>query len=189
VDRLKYFIRKTYLDEDMEFFALAFVAGLLVKAVDWMDDERKTAFWAKLPLALVYGLVIGLTISQASFGLLFLGALLAQILARKVDTISHKIGFLVALVVVAIFGFPQIDLLFLVYFMLLAFLDEEDYIGKLRPLVEYRPFLKVGSFLLVFFGRYDYFLGIILFDIGYELFSFVAKGMAKAKSIKAKKKK
>jgi len=170
---------------EIAFFIIAFLAGFLVKVVDWMDDEKKTLVVIKLPLAIAYGVLIGLLISQAIFGLLFLGALLAQILARKIDTLSHRVGFFIAILTIVYFGFPNIEIIPLLYFMILAFLDEEDYIGKWRPLFEYRPFLKVGAFLLFFLGRYDYFLGIIMFDIGYELFSLVSKGI-KAKKEKTK---
>lgn len=168
---------------ELVFFALAFLAGFLVKIVDWMDDEKKRPVFFKLPLAFAYGILIGYVISAASFGLLFLGALLAQVLARKIDTISHRFGFLVAILSLLYFGFPGIELISLLYFVILAFLDEEDYIGKLRLLAELRPFLKIGALAMVFFGRLDYFIGIALFDIGYVLFSSVSN------SIKAKKEK
>ncbi|VVC02701.1 Uncharacterised protein [Candidatus Bilamarchaeum dharawalense] len=160
---------------EIVFFVLAFLAGLLVKVVDWMEDDRKTSIWTKMPLALAYGLLIGYIISAASFGLIFLGALLAQVLARKIDTTSHRFGFLIAIFSLLFLGFPEINIIVLLYFMILAFLDEEDYIGKLRPLTEYRPFLKIGSVLMIILGRWDYFLAIILFDIGYELFNFISK--------------
>ncbi|MFH1785599.1 MAG: hypothetical protein ABH842_04165 [Candidatus Micrarchaeota archaeon] len=166
-----------------ELLALAFLAGLLVKVVDWMEDDRKTSIWHKIPLAFAYGILVGFVTSSASFGLLFLGALLAQILARKIDTFTHRFGFLVTICALVVFGFPQIEGIWLIYFMVLAFLDEQDYIGRLRPLVKYRPFLKVGSAILIIIGRWDYFLGIIIFDIGYELFDFISK------SIKVKKEK
>ncbi|MFH1520330.1 MAG: hypothetical protein ABID61_01665 [Candidatus Micrarchaeota archaeon] len=168
---------------DLIFFVLAFLAGFLVKVVDWMDDEKKKPSWFKLPLGFAYGILIGYIISTASFGLLFLGALLAQVLARKIDTISHRFGFLVAILSLLYFGFPGIEPIFLLYFMVLAFLDEEDYIGKWRLLAELRPFLKIGALTMVFFGRFDYFIGIILFDIGYTVFGTVSK------SIKVKKEK
>lgn len=168
---------------EIVFFVLAFLAGFLVKIVDWLDDEKKAPIFFKLPLAFAYGILIGYIIGAASFGLIFLGALLAQVLARKIDTLSHRFGFLVAILSLLYFGFPGIEPILLLYFMVLAFLDEEDYIGKLRLLAELRPFLKLGALAMVFFGRFDYFVGIMLFDIGYVLFDAVSK------SIKAKKEK
>jgi hypothetical protein len=165
-------------------YLLAFLAGFIVKVVDWMDDDRKLSSHMKLPLAIAYGVVIGYIIGVASFSTLFLAALVAQVLARKIDTVSHGVGFSVAMLSLFYFGFPTLDIGLFVFFLALAFLDEADYIGRLRPLVEYRPFLKVGVLIpAIFLGRWDYFAGIIAFDVGYELFSKVSQ-MTKQKKTK-----
>ena len=156
-------------------FVLAFVAGLLVKIVDWMEDDRKTSAALKLPLAVAYGLMIGYLIGTASFSAIFLAALVAQVFARKIDTLSHTVGFAVAVLSLFYFGFPALDLPLLAFFLVLAFLDEADFIGKLHPITEYRLILKAGALLLIPFGRWDYFAGIMSFDIGYELFRQAAK--------------
>ncbi len=155
----------------MIHIAAAFVAGLLVKTVDWLDDERKSKNPLKYILGAVYGIVIGYLIGNASFSLIFLAALIAQVVARKIDTVAHRIGFAASILTAVFFQVPSIDLYVLGYFMVLAFLDEIDYMGKLRPLTRYRPFLKVGALPLVLLGRLDYFIGIMAFDIGYELFN------------------
>ncbi len=151
-------------------FALAFVAGLLVKIVDWMEDDRKTDPLHKYPLALIYGLMLGYIIGTSSFSMIFLAALIAQVFARKIDTTSHEIGFAAALLSLFVFGFPPIDIPLFAFFLVLAFLDEADFIGRLHPITEYRLILKAGALLLIPFGRWDYFAGIMCFDIGYELF-------------------
>jgi xanthosine utilization system XapX-like protein len=151
-------------------YIIAFLAGALVKTVDWLDDTKKSKSPVKYLLGAVYGLLIGYMIGKASFSLIFLAALTAQVFARKVDTTAHKLGFLVAAVSLLWFSFPTIDAGLFILFLALAFLDEIDYIGKLRPINEYRPFLKIGALLpALVFGIWDYFFGIIIFDIGYEL--------------------
>ncbi|MFN7991820.1 MAG: hypothetical protein U0R44_06730 [Candidatus Micrarchaeia archaeon] len=149
-------------------FVLAFIAGVLVKLVDDLEDERKTSSALKYPLALAYGLIIGYLIGSSAFSVLFLAALIAQVFARKIDTISHKIGFTVAILSLLAFGFPPLDIPLFAFFLILAFLDEADFLGKLHPITEYRLVLKAGALLMVAFGRWDYFAGIICFDIGYE---------------------
>jgi hypothetical protein len=150
-------------------YVLAFLAGALVKAVDYLEDERKTSGAVKIPLAIGYGFLIGYLISTASFSVLFLAALVAQVFARKIDTLSHRLGFLVAILSPLYFGFHSFDIPLFAAFLFLAFLDEMDYIGVLRPFNRYRPFLKLGSLIPAIGGVWDYFIGIMAFDVGYEL--------------------
>jgi len=159
----------------MIYLAIAFVAGLLVKIVDWLDDERKSRNPARYLLAVAYGILIGYIIGNASFSVLFLAAVVAQVLERKIDTTAHRIGFAATILAALFFQLPAIEIYLFAYFLLLAFLDEVDYIGKLRPLTKYRPFLKLGPIPLVFLGRPEFLLGIWAFDIGYELFGFLKK--------------
>lgn len=155
-------------------FVIAFIAGFLVKCVDWLDDDRKSKHPIKYAIAIIYGILIGYVIGASTFSVLFLAALVAQVFATKVDTTAHRMGFIVAVVALLFFGFPPIDAALFAFFLVLAFLDDADYIGWLRPLAEYRPFLKVGAFVMLATGRWDYFVGIMLFDIGYLLFPVLA---------------
>lgn len=158
---------------DVLNYALALVSGVLVKLVDWLDDDVKSKQPYKYGFALLYGLLIGYLIGNASFSLIFLAGLMAQIFARKVDTLAHKIGFVTSIVTALLFTLPSIDFILLGYFLLLGFLDEIDYIGKLRKLTEYRPFLKVGAVPLALMGRPDYLIAILAFDVGYEGFNLI----------------
>jgi len=161
-------------------FVLAFIAGFLVKWVDWLDDEAKSRGSAKYAIAVAYGILIGYIIGASSFSVLFLAALVAQVFAKKVDTTAHRVGFIIAAVAILFFGFPYIDVGLFAFFLLLAFLDDADYLGWLRPLAEYRPFLKVGAFIMLATGRWDYFAAIMLFDIGYLLFPVLTRPIPKA---------
>jgi hypothetical protein len=162
---------------------LAFLAGFIVKIVDWMEDDRRTSNIVKDLLGLCYGSLIGYLIGTASFSLLFLAALMAQVLARKIDKASHQLGFAVAILSLFFFGFPQLDLPLLAFFLVLAFLDEADFLGRLHPLTEYRVFLKAGALAMIVFGRWDYFIAIMAFDIGYEFFAWITRHL-KAKNRK-----
>ncbi|MEM2909192.1 MAG: hypothetical protein QXT05_02565 [Candidatus Bilamarchaeaceae archaeon] len=149
---------------------LSFVSGFLVKWVDWIEDERKGESPLKYPLAVVYGILIGYIISAAPFAEIFLGALVAQVFARKIDTASHALGFFIAALSLSVFGFPQISLALFFYFLVLAFLDEMKFAGRLAFVSEHRLFLPVGSLVMLLFGRWEYTLGILFFDAGYLLF-------------------
>ena len=161
-------------------FVVALFAGALVKAVDWLDDDKKSRHPVKFLLAIFYGIAIGYVIGTASFALIFLAALIAQVLARKVDTMAHIVGLAFAVISLPFFGIPYIDLPILAYFLVLAFLDEGEYIGKLKFLSDYRPFLKVGALPFAFVGRWDYFVGILIFDFGYELARNILSRSSKA---------
>ncbi|MBD3210928.1 hypothetical protein GF318_06130 [Candidatus Micrarchaeota archaeon] len=168
-------------------YILAFFTGVLVKTVDWLDDDIKSKHPIKFVLAALYGLGIGYLISNASFAMLFLGVLVAMVFARKIDTLAHRLGFLVASLSLLFFGLPEIVIYLFVYFLLLGFLDEIDFIGRWRLLETYRPLLQIGSLALVLIGRWDFFFSIIAFDIGYLTISFHGKRFQKHKKIKKKR--
>ncbi len=170
---------------------LAFIAGVLVKIVDWLDDEKKSKHWIKYVIAILYGLFIGYIIGATSFSVIFIAAILAQVFARKVDTPAHEVGFVTSVIAALFFNVPVIDPLVLIYFMVFAILDEFQFVGKWRKINEYRPFLKIAAFAMLLTGRFDYFLGIIAFDIGYEGFKFCAVPIINQKcdSVRNKQKK
>jgi len=152
-------------------YVLAFIAGFFVKWVDWIEDDRKGRGLLKFPLAIIYGVLIGYLISQASFSELFLGALIAQVFARKIDNIGHVTGFIASMAALVYFGLPSIGIEFMLFFLVLAFLDEQEWPGRLRMLSEWRLFLKTGAIALILIGRYDYAIAILVFDAGYMLFT------------------
>jgi hypothetical protein len=172
----------------LELLLLAFCAGIIVKAVDWMDDDQIADHPAKYPLAALYGTLIGYMIAVSPFSILFLAAVAAQVFATKVDTTAHRIGLAAAMLVILAIGIPVIDIPVFIIFLVAAFLDEIDYVGNLRPLTEWRPFLKCAALAFALFGRYEYFLAIVAFDVGYELFRFIAsKSGAKKPETKGSK--
>ncbi len=154
----------------MLHYVLAFIAGFFVKWVDWIEDDKKGEGLLKFPLAVVYGVIIGYLISQASFSELFLGALIAQVFARKIDNIGHVTGFLAVIVSMLYFGLPVIAFNFFFYFLILAFLDEQKYAGRFEMITRWRLFLKIGAIAVILLGRYDYAIAVLLFDAGYILF-------------------
>lgn len=145
--------------------SLAFIAGVLVKLTDFLGDKRNK--WAIL-FGILYGLAIGYLISNAPFSMLFLGALFAQAIAGKIDRFSHVLGFALALLSAFYFGFPIIQLFPVLFFLVFAYLDELKLKGRLKTFSKYRLFLKIGALLFFLFSLdWNYFLGILVFDIGY----------------------
>lgn len=156
----------------MLFYIIAFLAGFLVKAVDWIEDEKKGRGRGKYLLALLYGLMLGYLLSFAPFSLLFLATLIAQLFAGKIDRPSHELGAAVATITLLFFGFPTLQFLPFTFFFILAFADELRLPQPFAVLTKYRLFLKIGAALFILIGRWEYFAGILAFDIGYTLFSY-----------------
>lgn len=159
----------------IEILATAFVAGLLVKWVDWIEDEKGGKNKIKYFLAMLYGAGIGYLISVQAVSALFLGALLAQIFARKIDTLAHIIGFLTAIFVAGAVGLPDQNISFLFLFCVLAVLDELRG-WRVPGFEEYRLLLPAGAAITaIIFARWEYFAAIAVFDLGYACFKRVAK--------------
>jgi len=156
-------------------YLVAFVSGFSVKWVDWIDDDMGGKEKKKYLLAIFYGIAIGYLITIHSISELFLGALLAQVFARKIDTLAHMIGFFVAIVVAAAISIPTQNLQFLFFFFALALLDELLHL-RMTNFKGERLMLPVGAFAVaLLFSRWEYFIAIALFDIGYLLFGFLSK--------------
>ncbi len=156
------------------FFVLSFISGVLVKAVDWLDDDKKSKHAIKYILAIAYGIVISYLVATASFSMLFLGALVAQVFARKIDTPAHMLGGAVSLFFLFFFGFPQIALATFGLFFVLAYLDELSFPIEYKWISKWRVLLKLGAAVFLIYGRWDYLLAILLFDGGYLLFDILS---------------
>ena len=151
----------------LQFF-LALLCGIVVKIVDYIDDDLRSKNPIKFVLAIIYGILVGYLIGNASFSLVFLAALIAQALARKIDTRAHQLGFLVAVLSLLAFSFPSLDWPLFVLFVVAAFLDEIEFVGALNLFTKYRLFLILATIISIFdTSKIDYFIAIVLFDLGY----------------------
>ena len=126
-----------------------------------------------------------------------------MILAKKIDTKAHVIGLISTLGFVTIFGLGRINILFLIIFLIAAFLDEilsalseksiksksilKKIIFKLiknkikinkniRKILELRPLLEISALIISFIIRdFSLLLAILFFDIGYNLTAIFRK--------------
>lgn len=149
-------------------FILCAISGALVKIVDHFEDELHRKDWWLYLIAIFYGAIIGYLIGNSTFGLLFLAAIIAQIITNKVDKKTHALGVLVAAIVALLFQGPTLEIWILGYLLILASLDEIDAIELIKPFTKYRLFLKIGTLPFILFGRFDYAISIWIFDIAYE---------------------
>ncbi len=163
---------------------LSIFCGFLVKAVDHLEDERKSKSPAKYFAAIIYGLLIGLIITYSPFSLVFIAAFLAQFASSKVDNYSHLLGCLVAIICIILLWNGSLLVLMsnnLTLFIALLFfgiadeLSEKLNVKSISDYIKYRPFLKFGSLVVSLFSSLNYFIGIISFDFGYELFIYISQ--------------
>ncbi|MDO8553564.1 MAG: hypothetical protein Q7S22_02050 [Candidatus Micrarchaeota archaeon] len=165
-------------------YLLALVSGILVKAVDFIEDSKPKTLDSRLvllswPLAIAYGVTIGYLISQTPFSMILLAALFAQLVIGKIDNTAHGLGFTLAIVSTAYFGVPQFELFPFSIFMIFAILDETEFFkGTLDFMHHNRLFLPLSALIFAVAGKPDYLLGIVPFDVGYVLSD---KGMGKFK--------
>ncbi len=153
-------------------YILAALSGILVKIVDFIEDETqnpklKAMSW---PLAIAYGVTIGYLISQTPFSMILLAALFAQLLAGKIDTSAHGLGFTLAIAATAFFGVPVFDFSPFFVFLIFALLDEIEFFkGTFEFMHHHRLFLPFSAVIFALIGRMEYLPGIVLFDAGYLL--------------------
>ncbi len=154
-------------DAGWAFYAMAALAGVLVKAVDQMEDVLGSRGQSKYLLALLYGALIGYAISSASFSTLWLGVLFAQLVTGKIDKPSHMLGFLTALAFAAVLGVKEFAFFDFFVIFIFAALDEMNVFNA--PMREFRLGLKLAAIVFGFFSRWDYFIAIMIFDSAYYL--------------------
>lgn len=178
---------------------ISFFTGVFTKLVDLIEDHGLKLFkFDKYFFALIYGLLIGYVISSYNvIAPLWVGTIFALILAKKIDTKAHVIGLISALIFVIIFGLGKINILFLIIFLIAAFLDEilSDFADKslkkksilkkiifkllknkikinkkIKKMLELRPLLEITALIIsIIIWNFYIFLSILFYDIGYNL--------------------
>ncbi|MGV8176195.1 MAG: hypothetical protein ACP5NX_00120 [Candidatus Bilamarchaeaceae archaeon] len=156
-------------------YAAALLAGFLIKAVDYIEDDLPKLkpkmgkfFWVKFPIAILAGLLLLYAIVFGTFAPLFIAILFAAVFARKVDTHAHMLAFGIAALSLILTPISGQDIAYFIMFMVLAFIDELELFGALRPISDYRLVLKAGVLPFgLFLGRWDFVIALYVFDIGY----------------------
>ncbi len=135
-------------------------------------------------LAIFLGIICGIfaayaTVTSMDAAYIFIGILVGNLLAMKVDGVHHIATLLTFLIIVAICGIPGINGFILLACLLGAWIDE---LGNDNPKVyskgkffeyffDYRFTMKVVILLLALFGFLQLisFVYFILFELSYEL--------------------
>jgi len=161
---------------------LAFVTlGMAIKYGDQVFDlnigSKRKAVLLSVPIGLLMGALIFLDEGSAT---IFIGLLLALLIASKYDNIAFKIGFVVAgsIAVLAVLNGNPFHLIGALVVMVAAFVDEVlndrgDRMdgGTMSLVFKERPVLKVAVLVLCLVGALPtllYFIAFLGFDTGYS---------------------
>ncbi|NLI74370.1 MAG: hypothetical protein GX369_06340 [Euryarchaeota archaeon] len=159
------------------------IIGALVKYGDQAFDSdaycKKTAIYLALPTGVWLGALIML---DESIAVIFIGMLLALLVARKYDNVAFRLAFAVAITLslaalLIIHG--NISLIGIAVTFILALLDEkidalpaDDDYNTLAIIMRQRPLLKIGVFVLCITGvlpSFIYLFAFLSFDFGYSM--------------------
>ena len=133
-------------------------------------------------LAIALGLLCAITsafatVSSASAAYIFIGILIGNLLALKVDGIHHIITLVLFVLISLVMGIPELSVVILLICIFSALLDEvgHELISNLTEnkflnyFFEYRCAMKVAIFLLAVCGVFNifFFVLFILFEFAY----------------------
>ncbi|MBI4177106.1 MAG: hypothetical protein HY516_01960 [Candidatus Aenigmarchaeota archaeon] len=161
-----------------ELFAAAFAAGIVVKLVDQIEDDGLKLKNTALLFGLFYGFLLAYVMIKSSLAAnLWMAAVLANVLAGKIDAPGHRLGVFSMLFILSIIGFPKFDASLLALFALAAYADEFlEGLGErkkiknksLSKIARLRAVLEITAFAVsVYTGQWTLFALILLFDAGY----------------------
>ena len=131
----------------IEYIA-AILAGAGIKTVDYIEDELKGKNIWKWPLAIIAGVCMGAVLSLSTVATLFLAIIAAQVFMGKVDNPAHGLAVGVAVAVPIVMGMQLNGIELFLPFYFVAALDEVEFAGFLKPMWDYRLWLK-GAALAV----------------------------------------
>jgi hypothetical protein len=179
-------------DQGLALVILAFpLLGGLTKYGDQSYDSGRFSKRVSLVLAMPGGLIMGsLILWDKGSATIFLGMLLALLIAAKYDNLAFKLGFAVSAVFAAIsfINFPNnFDLFGTGLIFLSAFADEvgsdmADRSGShsgFQWLMKERPFMKITVLFICAVGiinSFAYFFAFLAFDMAYSFVERIPEG-------------
>lgn len=160
-------------------YIAAILAGAGIKTVDYSEDELKGRGLWKWPLAIVAGLAMGVVLSFSGVAVLFLAIIAAQVFMGKVDKPAHGLAVGVAVAFAFIMGIDLRGMELFLPFFIVAALDEVEFAGILKPMWDYRVWLKGAALAVgIVSGLWEYFLVLMSFDLAY-----IGAGMLMGKKV------
>ncbi len=158
---------------------LFILSGFFMKYSDDLVDINGNLFYASIfgVLCAIASAVAAIYNFEAAY--IFIAIPIGNILALKVDGIHHILTLVIFIVLLLIFGIPQLSLVVLLICILAALGDEvgHELISTLTDnrflnlFFEYRFVLKIAVLLLAICGVFNIwtFVCFILFDVAYTM--------------------
>lgn len=158
---------------------LFILSGFFMKYSDDLFDINGNLFYASIfgVLCAIASAVAAIYNAEAAY--LFIAIPIGNILALKVDGIHHILTLVIFIVLLLIFGIPQLSLVVLLICILATLADEvgHELISTvtdnrfLNLFFEYRFVLKIAVLLLAVCGVFNIwiFVCFILFDVAYTM--------------------
>ncbi len=151
------------------------ILGMLVKIADDLVDLYDNSEKA-IPFAGIYGFLTGVLIFSP-FGEICVGALLAQLIQKKIDTRVHWTGLVIAVAILLVlagwFKIPlHLDPVLAMFLCAGAIIDELTATEK-HSMRLFLPLFALGA--LFFWHTYYPFVGVLAFDVGYAVGSRIAR--------------
>lgn len=164
---------------------LFILSGFFMKLSDDAYDVDQNLY-----LAIVFGILCALTSAIATVydtgaAYVFIGILIGNLFAFKIDGIHHILTLVIFVVICLICGIPELNMIVLLILILAALSDEvghelisnytENYFIIL--FFEYRFVMKIVIFLLALCGAFSFwtFIFFILFELSYVMAENVYK--------------
>lgn len=164
---------------------LFILSGFFMKLSDDAYDVDQNLY-----LAIVFGIFCALTSAIATVydmgaAYVFIGILIGNLIAFKIDGIHHILTLVIFVVICLICGIPELNVIVLLILILAALSDEvghelisnytENYFIIL--FFEYRFVMKIVIFLLALCGAFSFwtFIFFILFELSYVMAENVYK--------------
>lgn len=173
------------------FYALS---GFLMKLSDDFYDIKNNKVLAVITGLLCVLCISYLAVSSSDAACIFIGVLIGNLLAFKVDTANHILSLIILSTILFIFGIPSIGILTLMVCTAAAFMDEvgheaswiEKRSGLVKSFFEYRFTLKIAVLIFSILGLLQIFVPLpqinglqyfqpqtiiyfLLFDVFYEV--------------------
>lgn len=166
---------------------LLFFAAIFVKLTDEFSDFPEKEDYSGIVFGIIYGLLLGVVMANNSIlATIGFGIILGALITNKFDSIAHLVGVVTIILTLMWFGNFEPVIFITGIFLLAGFADEKvndffdstkkktnkiiELIGKYRLVTQ-----MVGLIIAVILIEPLYWLGILVFDIGYHSTGKLAK--------------
>ena len=168
----------------IHLLVISFIIGLFSKFVDLVEEHGlKAPKFSSTLAGMLYGALIGYVVSTSyELSSIAIAVFIGVLLTGKIDTKGQYLGLASMIIFLLIFGISGFNLYYLIIFVFFGMFDEvfnNRVVDKRKiknkivsDFFEFRPFLEVAVFFISFVtGIWIIWLGMISYDIGYNLIS------------------